>query len=182
MLQFVRLGDESYTLSSIDNSKCFGIQLTKSDLEKILKNELLFNLLLEKQKISGKELKILTSDLFIGVLGEELIKNIKEQCLGCKSNDVNTEHDCKTYFRNRADRTKLIEKINNSNIFEIKFSQSFDKLMNLLNIRNPDRIEQIQLYLPDLKKDIEFSIQKLGYFIDLREGASIDVMHVLSLV
>ena len=30
MLQFVNVGDNSYTLCSIDNSKCFGVQLEKT--------------------------------------------------------------------------------------------------------------------------------------------------------
>ena len=182
MLQFVTVGDGTFTLSSIDNSKCFGIQLSKFDLEKIIQNGLLFELLLENQKISGKELEKLTTDLFIGVLGEDINKIIKSKCNACMSNDENLKHDCKVFFRERPDNKKLIDEIMNNDLFEVRFSNCFEKIMNVLNVQSYDRVEQMQILLPNLKKDFDYCIQKLGYFLDLKDSDSNTLMHVMKLL
>ena len=181
MLQFVKVGDGSYTLSSIDNSKCFGIQFIKNELEKIIENQLLIKFLLEKQKVSGDELKNITINLFIGEIGTLLIDKIAcGTCLG--GGHSKADHQCAEYFRNRSDQYTLIDEIISDRLFEVKFHQNFDKLMNLLNVNSSDKLEQIQLEIPEIKKDFPLLILKLSYFIDMREGAAVDIMNILNCI
>ena len=62
------------------------------------------------------------------------------------------------------------------------FTNHFETLMDILNVKIPERIEQKQIRIPDLKKDLDLIINKLGYLIDFKEGYPKELMDILNLI
>ena len=183
MLQFVNLGDNSFTLCSIDNSKCFGVQLETHELDKIIEYEKMFKIIMDNYNLSGDKLKNVSCELFVGVLGTYIIQKLYDNCQACRENSETLEHKCcNGLFCHRLDKKTLMEESIVERSFETKFATTFTRFMDLLNADGWERQDILQYTLNDLSKDTSRLGNKLAYFIDIKDQLSNDIMHVISLI
>ena len=153
------------------------------EVEKLINYEHLFKFVFEKQNIASNELTEIITNLYVSILGDKISEKLKNECPGCRDNNKETPHTvCKLYFRSRDDKYILLENTMNTDSVEMTFTHHFEKLMDLLNVKIPERIEQKQIRLPDVKKDLDTLINKLGYLIDFKEGYPNELMDILKLM
>ena len=182
-LIYATFGDDTHTIVSSENGRVYGIELMKREIEKLIKYEHLFKFIFEKQNITSKELTEIICNLYVSILGDKISEKLKNECDGCRDDSKTTPHTvCKQYFRSRDDKYILLENTMNSESVEMVSTNYFETLMDILNVKIPERIEQKQIRIPDLKKDLDLIINKLGYLIDFKEGYPKELMDILNLI
>jgi hypothetical protein len=167
LLIFNDVGDTSVSISGVDNDRVFGIILSAVDLDIILKNEGTLGFLLKNQNLSGSNLKDLTFDLYLSVIAKEINTQIEKRCKGCQN--PSEEHICKGYVREFPDIKAILKMTIFKPEIEGEFSQKFIHLMDLLNVKPPERLTQTQIHIPDIKSDEEFLLRRLTSFINLND-------------
>jgi hypothetical protein len=130
-LLYHKLNDGTAILTNTDGGKSFGIHLQLSEIDSLLMVDKIFRFMLEKQKASDEELKDIILGTLIDVIYEDVLKEIKNQCIQCQSNlPIDGNHFC----QNLTSKIKLVENIvaNTLLLPNIKneFSERFEFICN----------------------------------------------------
>ena len=176
---FNDLGDDSYTVCSVDNDRLFGIQLTKSEVNIIVENEKLLEFLLKHQNVAGNNLKELTVDLYTSEISKEIKKELKNSCEFCQGKG--DTHICNKYFKDITSNDKILDKIRYDNVFIGNFNEKFNQLMTVLNVSSPERVNQTQFTIPEFQENRPEFLRKVCNYIDLNQESENIIDKILDL-
>lgn len=173
--------DGSISICTSENDRIFGLVLSDTEFKKLYENRDYLSFVLKYRSATGEQLSEITKSLYVLVLVGSIKANMKSRCDECivDDNDIGS-HYCKKDFHKlpKSEKDLLLDLAINDPTCDAEFIKVFKKLMNILHIKDYDRTEQLNVFWPNLKKQmmklerevIEYNITKHG------------LMHLLDLV
>jgi len=166
---YYSIDEENFVISTIDNCKVFGVTLNCAEMVKIVERRDMFGYLLRNNNVAGLALKQVIQELYVAVLGKHIRRNLNSICEICKENK-GIVHDCNFGQLSTPNKIKTVEYAINA--VENEFKDKYNKVMDMLNIATEKSVESLQLYVPEMKKDINNLFYDITEYIDLKHGNS----------
>jgi len=171
LLTGIRIAETSFSITSIENDRSFGVVLNLVDKNIILKYDILFDIFLRFPDADNDNLKELTEDLYIAVLGNHIRLSIKAKCIAC--NNGIGEHDlCKEYYKNYLNKGEALGEALFSTTREELFISRFNKLMDLFGVNEHGRRQQLRFNLQYFTNNKDQLHNSLCAYLDLNEGVA----------
>lgn len=154
----------SVVLSSLENGKVYGLQFFHSEIRDLLANKDLFGFILQYYNASGSLLKKLTYCLFTVHIGEYVNKAIKSDCTGCNGIAEHSDQSlCNKYLRSIIPLKDYIKLVLEDQHIQTEFAFRFNSIASYLNITPQNKLETINITLPQMKIKEEITAEVTQY-------------------
>ena len=180
-LLYADLCDTSASICNVDSDRIFGVVLSTQDKMELVNKKNLFDFALKNLNLEGAELKNLSENIFLSIVAEKVEPLIKERCN--RNIASNAEHsNCCSDITKIPGIQKEISSILSKTDVDVLFNNKFEWLMDLLNVKPPERLTQIQIVIPNLRSNIEEIVKKINsYYNDNSFDKSFDEIYKLCL-
>ena len=122
--------EEKYLLSSVENKKIYGIELTHEELDKVFYMAEWIKFIINNFVPNNISLNHLKTYLLVLILAKSLKNKFKNICPGCY--DQSAEHStCKMKFEDMTDKYVLLE--NSLNECQADFIEKYEYMKNILD-------------------------------------------------
>jgi hypothetical protein len=177
-----RLQDGTYTITTSENDRVFGITMCEEEVTALLKNEKHLKFVMKYHKCSNELLHKLVTTLFVITVGRYINKLIKNDCEACKTNLPHDDDDiqyCQKYLRDLLKSKDYIDIALGDAMIENEFMKRYDKICSLLEISSSCRIECLQLVVVALKENKQQLKQELTDYRDIHCSHSNELCSIL---